>query len=163
MKLRVQFTNGKKFVDLYWLEFRKNDLYYGYSQLVDSDKAKYSYHESGQMHIKIGEEIICKDKSIPLGEFKGVMQLSGFGLDNKEIRFSRADDVKSKKKDVRLIVDSRTLPKNTMFYFMIGIVEPDKCFNLFEERILPPFLRDKTKQILICTEVNPWVWVIFHV
>ena len=164
MKLRIQFTNGKDTINLFWLNFIENDLYCGPSDQIISMR-KISYHESGQFHIKEDNKTTFKEQTIPLNEFKEFRQLFGMALYNNPIYFEKIKSANAKTpKDTVLLIDNRTLQPNTQFFFTIGILEPNRL-DLIGNRIWPPIeeLSKQVKQFILSTDTNPWVWIMLYV
>jgi len=161
MKLRVHFTNGEKTIVLFWLEHRDTDVYCGYNKIE-----KISYHELGQLHRKEKEKIVFKENTVPLKEVQGECMLGGVGIINNpgyfehEVFFKKSG---GKKLDSLFTIDSRSFPPNSQLFVSIGLLEPNR-FDILDSRVMgPEKVRKQVKQVLISTELEPWVWVTLRI
>jgi len=118
MRLRVLLTNGKRTVDLIWLEHKRTDVYYGYVGFG----GKHSYHGSGKRHHKKESgETRSFQKHHKLENFTGQFQLVNFGLDKEIVNSERFTTYTGKKGDAILYLDARVLPKQ--FNVSLGLLE----------------------------------------
>ncbi len=156
MRARILFTDGKRTRDLLWLSHDGRDVYCGPCGL----DWKRSYHQSGKAHLnRLGER--TEEKwCTPLADLKGFYLLEGMGVLNSvdALDVDLFPDYSGKRGDAVLVVDSRSFPENSTINVHIGLLEPN---NL--EALKVSYLCNKSmnpKQVLISTEVQPWVVVI---
>ena len=160
-QLRVHLTNGEKVLVLFWLVHRDTDVYCGYDQIE-----KISYHELGQVHTKKQGKIVSMRKDVPLKELEGELMLGGLttlnspALFNQDVFFKESS---GEKLDNILTIDSRCYPIGTQFNISIGLLEPNR-FDILDRRIMgPEEVRKRVKQLLIATDLEPWVWVALRI
>lgn len=150
--MRVLLTNGKRTVDLIWLEHNGTDIYYGY---VGLDQ-KGSYHATGKRHSKSGSGGFTKiDAHHPLSNFKGQLQLCAFGIPTKIIEAASATEYKGGKGDSVLWLDARTLPE--LVNVSLGLVEVGG-YNA----MLPVHTNPSTdlRSVHLITNTVPWIYVM---
>lgn len=91
----------------------------------------------------------------PLADLKGFHLLEGMGVFNNPQLFDNPiKEYSGKPADAILIVDSRSWPEDSTINIHIGLLERDN-FDALKQTSLYSHLN--VKQLLISTEVNPWV------
>lgn len=166
MYARVLFTDGTNALTVYWLQHTGRDVYHGWHP-----NQKGSYHESGQTHYKTrSNEISDVEIHTPLAQLQGAHVLGGLQLINHPGNFTgqMAEERKYKPQwkrsasDAILMIDSRSIELDANIKLTIGLLEPgnfaalNNCVYKYVHGDVNPF---NTKQILLSTSVEPWVWV----
>ena len=154
MRLRVIVTNGNINVDLFWLNHDGKDVYFG----IPKTNRKRTYHKSGKIHtthdgIKT-EEVWTK----PLKDLDGQFHLTTINIGNAKswvnAQHSR-HEYTGKQSDCILSVDTRVIPESVQTNIAIGLLEPLNLNPLTRLiKLISP------QQILLSTEVEPWVYAL---
>lgn len=165
MYLKIIATNGRKKYLLCWVKHTGKDIYIGYpSTDLGFAGFKYSYHESGQFHIKEESKITHIRQENPLNEFKGIMQITGVSFFNTELNFKTEGFYKedsNKKANSYTYIDSRSYPSDIQINTTVGLVEPFG-YEILKERLDPFFSITNVIQLNLITFHNPWIWVLQH-
>ncbi|HVS80221.1 MAG TPA: hypothetical protein VHE60_00635 [Pyrinomonadaceae bacterium] len=161
MRVRILYTNGAKTNDAFWLNHDGKNVYLG-NPGVDH---KISYHESGQLHVKSKGQKQDELKHVPLAKVVGKYNLLTSLFPNSEWQF---DDFPPKKQyrggksDAVLVIDSRSIPTGALVVVSIGVVEAGRLDALIPMTIAHDEIGVEAKQILLATNVAPWVYVILY-
>jgi hypothetical protein len=166
MHARVLFTNGIDTHTLYWLSHTGTDVYHS-----PHPNGKYSYHQSGESHYKRHRDGVKlnTETHAPVSQLKGAQIIGGLGFINGPGNFTgpHASGMKYKpqgstRSDAILTIDSRTLPPDATVQLTIGLLEPGNILalspSLQPHRVGGSWVFN-TKQLLLNTSVEPWVWV----
>lgn len=149
MKLRVLLTNGRRTVDLIWLEHSGRDVYYGGVGWPD----KTSYHASGRRHTKdrsgTRSEIQGHQR---LDAFTGQLQLCAFGIETGIVNSDTVSDYTGKKRDAVIWLDARTLP--TQINVSLGLIEVGAFAAM-----LPVHRTIDLLSVHFVTSTTPWIYV----
>jgi hypothetical protein len=161
MRVRILYTNGIKTYDIFWLTHDGRDVYCG-NPGVDRH---ISYHESGKIHAISKGKKQHERQHVPLANITGKYNLLTFFFANSAAWFEdyqKATLYSGKKSDAVITIDSRTIPQDMAFIVSIGLLEAghpeflNPMTSLYEE------FNVETKQIMIATNVKPWVYVLLY-
>jgi hypothetical protein len=156
MKVKILLTNGKKFIDVFWLLHDGSDIYCGPSS-IDS---KRSYHASGKVHSRFSGKLYNEKKHIPLANFSGEFLLEGLGIGNLPLWFEQTEgfsEFSGKKTDIFLVIDLRTVPSDVTINIRIGLLEPWRT-----DLLISQVNNLEVQQMLIATAVRPWIYTVVH-
>ena len=164
MRARVLVTDGRRTIDVFWLEHKGSDVYWGLPRFP----TKRSYHGSGQIHTKQGGKAEGVVQRTPLANLKGQFHLTTVGWGDLSA-FVRAAAPKyeysRRKSDVVLTVDARAVPPKAQASIAVGLVEPGNF------AVLKPLLSIKLpwegeqllpQQLVLATSVKPWVYACLY-
>ena len=151
MRLQVLLTNGKRTVDVIWLDHRGADIYYGFIGW----KGKTTYHGSGKRHdhLPSGERTEIQSHH-PLNAFCGQLQLCAFGISTAALLGSeQATDYTGKKGDSVILMDARALPDQVNV--SLGLLEVGA-----HQSILPVHQVANVRLVHLVTHTVPWIYVM---
>ncbi|KQV60774.1 hypothetical protein ASC95_04905 [Pelomonas sp. Root1217] len=152
MRLRVLLTNGKRTVDLIWLDHNGTDIYYGGVGWSD----KTSYHASGIRHRKARDGTLSPiQRHHRLDSFSGQLQLCVFGFHTKFVESDAATPYKGKKGDSVIFLDSRSLPDQVGV--SLGLLEAGAYAAM-----LPIHQHLDLRLIHLATNTTPWIYVAIN-
>jgi hypothetical protein len=137
---------------MFWVEHTGRDVYWGMVGLPDH----YSYHETGKRHIKQPGGYRILESHVPLAELRGIFHLSTLAFSAELLDAgSYLRGYFGGSSDAAVYLDTRSMPSGIPVNVMIGLVEVGRG------DLLPtiPFPGWITRQVLLVTEVTPWVWV----
>jgi len=157
-KVRILYTNGSRTYNMFWLSHDGSDIYYGSTD----QSGHHSYHESGKMHYRDNQTTNLDRWEIPLKDFCLHRHLITYGFINSKSYFkgqSKYKEYNGKKGNGTMIIDSRSIPDDYMVNAAIGLVSKEGmamlgAFCAFDGS------SQKTSQLIVCTEVFPWVYCI---
>ena len=161
MRVRILYTNGTKTNDAFWVTHDGKNVYLG-NPGVDH---KISYHESGQLHVKSKGQKRAERKHVPLAKVVGKYNILTSLFPNSAWQ---SDDFPPKKRyrggksDATLVIDSRSIPTGALVMVSIGVVEPGRLDALTLMTTAHEEIGVDAKQMLIATNVTPWVYVILY-
>ena len=161
MRVRILYTNGHKTNDVFWVTHDGKNVYLG-NPGVDN---KISYHESGQVHVKSKGQKQDEIKHDPLVKVVGKYNILTSFFPNSEWQFNDYPPKKQyrgEKSDAVLVIDSRSIPVDASVVVSIGVVEVGRLDALIPMTIAHDEIGVAAKQILIATNVTPWVYVILY-
>jgi len=160
MRARVLITNGARTIDVFWLEHKGSDVYWGTPGFAD----KRSYHSSGQIHTKRRGRAEDLTHHTPLASLRGQFNLTSMNLGNAG-RFvqaaARRFEYSRRRSDVVLTVDTRTVPAAAQTCIMVGLLEPRNSRALMSPLSLTMPLPNEQllpQQLIVSTAVEPWVY-----
>jgi hypothetical protein len=162
MRVRILITNGRRTVDVFWVEHTGKDVYCG----ATKSSGKRSYHGSGKVHFTDGGVRTSEGWHVPLRDLKGQFHLTSINVGNAR-GFVQAVhtrlDYSGKKADAVLLIDARQIPTNVQTSIAIGLVEPGNgavLGKLISHNHEDAELKISSRQALISTCTNPWVYAI---
>lgn len=152
MRLRFLLTNGKRTIDVIWVEHTGTDIYYGY---VGAEN-KYSYHASGQRHTKFVDGTMIKaEPHHRLDAFRDQLQLCAFGLSTAVLDTPHRQVFTGRKGDSIVYLDARTLP--TFMSISLGLVEVNNLAAM-----LPVAPWHDVRLMHIVPSTAPWIYINVH-
>jgi hypothetical protein len=162
--IKVQLMNGRRAVDLFWIQHTGIDLYCGPSQ----SKLKWSYHEKGEYHVVHGRERLFTKIQAPLTEVSGYVPITGIGLPATPLatRIATATPQSSARRvDARVTIDERSLDRSLGVQVTVGVIRTD-AFHLLADGLAkhaamyPQSL--SLHQLLVVASVSPWVVIAVY-
>jgi hypothetical protein len=156
MQTKILLTNGKKFIDVFWLSHDGRDIYCG-PTFSDS---KRSYHSSGKVHSRFSGELYNEKNHIPLANFAGEFLLDGLSIANVPLWFDETigfREFRGRKADIFLVIDLRTIPSDVTINIRIGLLEPWRT-----DLLVSQINSLDIQQMLIATSVRPWIYTVVH-
>ena len=155
---RVLLTDGRRTIDLFWLTHTGTDVYWGMS----GTNRKTSYHESGKVHTKEGDVTTAVQEKVPLREIKGWHIATSIGVNSEMLEHAAARyDYAGGSTNASLVVDVRSFPKGVGISIVVGLLGSRNYLAL--DRAITSYSSENptsTKQVLISTETDPWVFAI---
>jgi len=161
MRVRILYTNGTRTNDAFWLIHDGKNVYCG-NPGVDH---KISYHESGQLHVKVKGRTRDEVKHVPLTRVVGKYNILTSIFPNSEWQFEDfppRKQYRGKKSDAVLTIDSRSIPSGAVVVVSIGVLEAGRLDALTPMTLAHNEVGIEAKQILVATSVKPWVYVIAY-
>jgi hypothetical protein len=123
---------------------------------IPKTKRKRTYHQSGKIHTKVNGAKSEEAWTKPLKDLKGQFHLTTISIGNAKswvnAQHSR-HEYTAKKSECILSVDTRVIPDSVQTNISIGLLEP---LNLNALKKLIQIV--SPQQILLSTEVEPWVY-----
>lgn len=162
MRVRVLLTNGRRTVDVFWVEHNGTDVYCGTTKSV----GKRSYHASGKVHHTSGTVRTHEGWHTPLNELRGQFHLTTINVGNARRFVQNAHsrlDYSGKKSDAVLLIDTRPIPTDVETQIAVGLIENGNgtvLTKLLSMEVNIPEIQLKSHQALIATATNPWVYAI---
>jgi len=147
--------------DVFWVTHNGRDVYVG-NPGVDHH---ISYHESGKLHVKSKGQKQDELKHIPLAKVVGKYNILTSLFPNSAWQFDDfpvKKQYRGRKSDAVLVIDSRSIPTGALVMVSIGVVEPGRLDALKPMTTAHEEIGVDAKQILIATNVRPWVYVVVY-
>lgn len=154
MRLRILYTNGVKTIDLFWLIHDGADVYCGAPEFSE----KRSYHASGKVHSDNNDNRNHEGWHMPIKDFKKQFHLRTIALNTVNFfdgEFLPKFNFTGKKSDCIVTIDIRSFDPGEPANILIGLLEPNR-FDFINNLNSS----EKIKQIFLCTDCNPWIYVI---
>ena len=164
MRAHVLVTDGKRTVDLFWVEHDGKDVYCGHPKF----DGKRSYHESGKIHSTRNGRKEDEAWVTPLKDLKKTFNLTSINIGNAHSYVTTAApryEYSGRKSDAVLLIDTRAIPEDVQTNILIGLVEPGNGKSLawllslqlpFEDEEFLP------QQAVLATSVKPWVYAVVY-
>jgi hypothetical protein len=162
VRVRVLITNGRRTVDVFWVEHTGTDVYCG----ANRASGKRSYHRSGKVHYTDAGVRTSEGWHVPLAELRGQFHLSTINIGNArafvQVVHPRLN-YSGKKSDAVLLIDARQIPTQVQTQIAVGLVEPgngDVLAWLLSLKSEHAEMKVTSQQALISTATSPWVYAI---
>ena len=164
MRARALITDGVRTIDVFWLEHKGSDVYWG----MPGFASKRSYHSSGQIHTKGKGGAQDVVQHTPLRYLKGQFMCTSMGFGDLR-RYVRAaaprHEYSRRKSDVVLTVDARAVPATARTSIVFGLVEPlnFKALRFLLSLKMPvPGEHLLPQQLILSTAITPWVYACVY-